>query len=99
MGNQILDDAQLRDALKELPEWQVVAAKLHREFKFKDFVTAFGFMTQAALVAEAMDHHPEWFNVYSRVSVDLTTHDAGGLTALDIQLAQRMDAIARRTAS
>ncbi len=89
-----LDDAQIAAALEQLPSWQLVAGKLHRDFKFADFVSAFGFMTQAAIVAEAMDHHPEWFNVYSRVSVDLTTHDVGGLTQLDVQLAMRMNAIA-----
>lgn len=94
MGNERLDDLQLREALKALPGWRLLEGKLHRDFKFRDFVAAFGFMTQAALVAETMDHHPEWFNVYNRVQVDLTTHDAGGLTALDVQLAHRMNAIA-----
>ena len=94
-----LDDAQIAAALEQLPSWQLVAGKLHRDFKFADFVSAFGFMTQAAIVAEAMDHHPEWFNVYSRVSVDLTTHDVGGLTQLDVQLAMRMNAIAAGLAS
>jgi 4a-hydroxytetrahydrobiopterin dehydratase len=62
-------------------------------FRFKDFVQAFGFMTRAALVAEKMDHHPEWSNVYRTVTVTLTTHDADGLTALDVELAERMDAL------
>lgn len=66
---------------------------LERTFRFKDFVEAFGWMTRAALLAERMDHHPEWSNVWNRVSVTLTTHDAGGLTDLDIRLAQAMDAI------
>ena len=94
MSNPRLNDVQLQDALRSLPGWQLVESKLHRDFRFEDFVAAFGFMTQAALVAENMNHHPEWFNVYNRVSVDLTTHDAGGLTELDVQLARRMDAIA-----
>ena len=94
VSNQQLDDSQLHDALKLLPEWRLEDGKLRREFKFPDFVAAFGFMTQVAIAAEAINHHPEWFNVYNRVRVDLTTHDAGGLTALDVQLARRMDAIA-----
>ena len=70
--------------------WQLVNGKLHREFVFRDFVAAFGFMAQVALVAEAMDHHPEWCNVYKTVTVDLVTHDVGGLTALDFDLARRI---------
>lgn len=77
-------------------DWKLVAGKLHRVFQFPDFVTAFGFMAQIALVAERMNHHPEWFNVYGKVQVDLTTHDSGGLTELDIQLAQAMNAAARQ---
>jgi 4a-hydroxytetrahydrobiopterin dehydratase len=74
--------------------WQVVDGKLHKEFRFGNFVEAFGFMTRAALVAESMDHHPEWFNVYQTVRVDLATHDAGGITGLDSALASRMEALA-----
>ena len=66
----------------------------HRKFVFKDFNQAFGFMTRAALVAEKMDHHPEWFNVYKTVEVTLSTHDAGGVTELDIKLAAEMDKLA-----
>ncbi|NIL97108.1 MAG: 4a-hydroxytetrahydrobiopterin dehydratase [Planctomycetales bacterium] len=99
VSREPLDDAQIAAALEQLPSWQLVAGKLHRDFKFADFVSAFGFMTQVAIVAEAMDHHPEWSNVYSRVSVDLTTHDVGGLTQLDVQLAMRMNAIAAGLAS
>ena len=99
VSREPLDDAQIAAALEQLPSWQLVAGKLHRDFKFADFVSAFGFMTQAAIVAEAMDHHPEWSNVYSRVSVDLTTHVMGGLTQLDVQLAMRMNAIAAGLAS
>jgi 4a-hydroxytetrahydrobiopterin dehydratase len=68
---------------------------IHRTYVFADFVAAFGFMTRAALVAEKMNHHPEWSNVYKTVAVTLTTHDAGGLSELDIRLAGRMDALAR----
>lgn len=89
-----LDDAALRDALRDLHDWTLAAGKLHREYHFPDFVTAFGFMASVALVAESMSHHPEWFNVYGRVVVDLTTHDAGGITELDLRLARRMDELA-----
>lgn len=91
-----LSETALEAALPSLPGWSVRDGKLRREFRFADFSEAFGFMTRAALVAEAMNHHPEWFNVYGRVDVDLTTHDAGGITALDLDLARRMDALAGR---
>jgi 4a-hydroxytetrahydrobiopterin dehydratase len=74
--------------------WQVIdGQKLNREFKFKDFIEAFGFMTKVAIAAEKMDHHPEWFNVYNRVVIDLTTHDVGGISALDIDLAKKINAL------
>ena len=81
--------------LQSLPKWQLVEGRdaITRSFRFKDFNAAFGFMTRAALVAEKLDHHPEWFNVYNKVDVTLSTHDAGGLTALDLKLAATMDAI------
>jgi 4a-hydroxytetrahydrobiopterin dehydratase len=91
-----LSDAELADALAKLPAWQLERGKLHRQYKFADFVAAFGFMSSAALVAQAMDHHPEWFNVWNVVRVDLATHDAGGVTALDIELAGKMEALAAR---
>ena len=78
-----------------LPNWQLVAGKLHRDLVFADFVEAFGFMTKVALVAEAMDHHPQWSNVWNRVSIDLVTHDTGGLSNLDVELAQRIDGLTR----
>lgn len=78
-------------ALTELPGWSVEGGKLHRQFQFPSFVEAFGFMSSVALVAESMGHHPEWFNVYNRVTVDLTTHDAGGITDKDVALARRMN--------
>ncbi len=74
-----------------LGEWTIEAGKLHRQFKFRDFAEAFAFMSEIAIRAEKMDHHPEWSNVYSRVVVDLVTHDAGGLTELDFRLAVLMD--------
>ena len=90
----LLDDAALEAALAELPSWTVLDGKLHREFVFADFNEAFGFMTRVALIAEQMNHHPEWFNVWSRVRVDLTTHDAGGITGYDVKLAAAMNRIA-----
>ena len=89
-----LDETALREALAELEGWSLEAGKLHREYHFPDFVTAFGFMSSVALVAEAMNHHPEWQNVYNRVVVDLVTHDASGITKKDLALAKRMDALA-----
>lgn len=83
-------DAEISDALGVLPGWSVVNDKLHREFQFRDFVEAFGFMTRVALHAENMGHHPEWFNVYNRVTVDLTTHDVGGISSRDFDLAQKV---------
>jgi len=74
--------------------WAVVSSKLHKEFRFDDFVAAFGFMASAALVAERMNHHPEWFNVYGTVRVDLVTHDVRGISERDFTLARAMDAIA-----
>ncbi len=84
-------------AVSEAPGWSVLPGErdaLHRTFKFADFNEAFGFMTRAAIMAEKLDHHPEWFNVYNRVEVTLTTHDADGVTALDVALAQFMTAAA-----
>jgi 4a-hydroxytetrahydrobiopterin dehydratase len=75
--------------------WQVVDGALRKGFRFPDFVAAFGFMTRAALVAQSMDHHPDWRNVYDRVEVTLSTHDAGGITALDFELARRMEGLLR----
>ncbi|MCP4655222.1 MAG: 4a-hydroxytetrahydrobiopterin dehydratase [bacterium] len=74
-----------------LEDWTVLDGKLQRDFSFDDFVGAFGFMTRVALVAESMGHHPEWFNVYNRVSIHLITHDAGGLTDRDFQFAARVN--------
>jgi 4a-hydroxytetrahydrobiopterin dehydratase len=100
MARNKLNDAEIADALASLnasagSPWSVEDGKLHKEFQFKDFNVAFGFMTRAAMVAESMDHHPEWFNVYKTVRIDLATHDAGGITELDFTLAGRMETIAR----
>lgn len=85
---------QIAEALNGLEGWSLSEGKLHRTFQFADFNTAWGFMSRVALVAEKMDHHPEWFNVYGVVRVDLSTHDAGGVTELDAALARRMNEIA-----
>ena len=89
-----LSESEIQSALRERSGWTVVNGKLHREYKFEDFVHAFGFMTCAALSAEAMNHHPEWFNVYNRLTIDLTTHDAGGLSARDLRLAATIEDLA-----
>jgi 4a-hydroxytetrahydrobiopterin dehydratase len=91
-----LSKEELDVALSKLPDWKLEDGKLHREYKFADFVGAFGFMTGAALVAQGMDHHPEWFNVWNTVRVDLATHDAGGVTTLDLELARKMEELAAR---
>ena len=91
-----LSKAKLAVALSKLPDWKLKGGKLHREYKFTDFAAAFGFMTRVALVAQDMDHHPEWFNVWNTVRVDLATHDAGGITALDVNLAHSMEKLAAR---
>jgi 4a-hydroxytetrahydrobiopterin dehydratase len=85
-----------KTALKKLSGWSEVKGRdaIGKKFVFKDFSEAFGFMTRAALAAEKMDHHPEWFNVYKTVEVTLSTHDAGGVTELDVKLAQTMDKLA-----
>jgi 4a-hydroxytetrahydrobiopterin dehydratase len=93
MAAQKLNEQELNTRLQQLSGWAVKNEKLHREFKFADFAHAFGFMTTAAVLIEKMNHHPEWFNVYNRVSVDLTTHDAGGITQRDIELARLLDSI------
>ena len=77
--------------VKTLSGWTIKRGKLHKEFKFKNFVQAIGFMTGVALVAEGMNHHPEWFNVYNKVIIDLTTHDAGGISTLDFEFAGKVE--------
>ena len=86
-----LGDDELADWLAEHPAWAVVDAKLHRELRFGSFVEAFAFMARVALVAERLDHHPEWSNVYATVVVDLTTHDADGITTRDLRRAAAID--------
>jgi 4a-hydroxytetrahydrobiopterin dehydratase len=91
-----LSGPELKKAVTGLKGWTVAKGKLHKEYKFADFIHAFGFMATAALAIEKMEHHPEWFNVYNRVTVDLTTHDAGGITSKDIDLARLLDETAKR---
>lgn len=88
-----LTDAETSAQLEGLSGWTVENEKLHKEFQFDSFVEAFGFMARLALIAESMNHHPEWFNVYNRVTIDLSTHDAGGISALDFELAKKADAL------
>jgi 4a-hydroxytetrahydrobiopterin dehydratase len=97
MAERLSADAR-KQALSGLPGWTETPGReaIGRTFTFKDFNEAFGFMARAALVAEKMDHHPEWRNVYKTVEVVLATHDAGGVTALDVDLAKAMNAIARQ---
>jgi 4a-hydroxytetrahydrobiopterin dehydratase len=85
-------------AMKDLPKWSKVRGRdaITRKFEFKDFNTAFAFMTRVALLAEKMDHHPEWFNVYNKLDVTLSTHDAGGVTENDVKMAKAMDGYAKR---
>ncbi len=89
-----LTDAQIADFLDARPGWELVDGKLHRELRFADFVEAFAFMTRVAMVAEKRNHHPEWSNVYNQVTIDLTSHDAGGITQRDLDLAETIDAFA-----
>lgn len=98
---QKLDVGARAAALKELPHWSAVQNRdaIHRNFKFKDFNAAFGFMSRVALMAEKLDHHPEWFNVYNRVDVTLTTHDCDGLSERDVKLARFMDEAADQAAA
>ena len=93
MAAKKLTEAQIQENLAQVDGWTIENGKLHKEFQFDNFITAFGFMTQLALVAESLNHHPEWFNVYNRVTIDLTTHDAGGISELDFQWAKQADAI------
>lgn len=94
-----LSQEEIDQHLEAVDGWFELDGKLQRDFEFKDFVTAFGFMAQVALAAEAMNHHPEWFNVYNRVSIHLMTHDAGGISQYDFELAQRINEILGATPS
>ena len=89
----LLNAAQLKDAQNLLPDWEVSGEFLFRVFLFKNFVEAFDFMTAISLIAENMNHHPDWSNVYNKVEVRLSTHDSGGVTSLDVDLALSMDSL------
>ena len=88
-----LSESDIDEELKKLSGWNVKDDKLHKEFQFDSFNQAFGFMTRAAMEIEKMNHHPEWFNVYNRITVDLTTHDAGGITNNDVNLARILNSL------
>ena len=92
MAVKVASEEQVQQFLQQSPGWQRVHGKLHREYRFADFAGAFAFMARVALVAEKTDHHPEWCNVYNRVTVDLVTHEVGGISERDFALAQAMDA-------
>ena len=98
MKLQKLTTAQIEQQLENIAGWTVKDAKLHREFVFKNFVAAFGFMTRVALLAEAGNHHPEWFNVYNRVRIDLSTHDVGGVSQRDFKLARAINELLNESA-
>ena len=93
MPAQRLNDSQRSDLTSVLPHWCLEGETLRRDFQFHDFVEAFGFMSKVALLAEARNHHPNWSNVYNRVTIELTTHDLGGLSNLDRELAIAIDAL------
>jgi len=89
-----LSKTDIDEELKSLPGWSIVNEKLHKEFQFDSFNQAFGFMTRAAMEIEKMNHHPEWFNVYNKITIELTTHDAGGITKNDVNLAKILNSLA-----
>ena len=88
-----LSQADIEEELKKLPGWKIMNEKLHKEFQFESFNQAFGFMTRAAMEIEKMNHHPEWFNVYNKITIELTTHDAGGITKNDVNLAKILNSL------
>jgi 4a-hydroxytetrahydrobiopterin dehydratase len=90
-----LSDKEIQQEVNKLDGWKVVNGKVNKTFEFDDFVQAFGFMTRVAIEAEKMNHHPEWFNVYNRVKIDLVTHDVDGISNYDIKLAKTIDRIAK----
>jgi 4a-hydroxytetrahydrobiopterin dehydratase len=90
-----LSEKEIKEQVAGLDGWKVVSGKVNKTFEFNDFVQAFGFMTRVAMEAEKMNHHPEWFNVYNRVKIDLVTHDVSGISNYDIKLAETIDRIAK----
>jgi len=96
MSVKLATEVQLSEFLGANPDWKLIENKLQNTYVFNDFIQAFGFMAQAAIIAEKQNHHPEWFNVYKTVRVDLSTHEAGGITEKDFLLAKAMDKIAEQ---
>jgi 4a-hydroxytetrahydrobiopterin dehydratase len=90
-----LSEKEIQQEVEKLDGWKVVGGKVNKTFEFEDFVQAFGFMTRVAMEAEKMNHHPEWFNVYNRVRIDLVTHDVSGISNYDIKLAKTIDKVAK----
>jgi 4a-hydroxytetrahydrobiopterin dehydratase len=90
-----LSDGEIRENLEGLKDWKLVSGKLHREMTFESFEDAVSFMMRSSMEIAKLDHHPEWFNVYNRVTVDLVTHDVGGLSQYDFELARKLDDVAR----
>jgi 4a-hydroxytetrahydrobiopterin dehydratase len=90
---RLLQDSELQKELKTLDGWSVVKGKLYKEFKFENFAQAFGFMASVAIEAEGMNHHPDWFNVYDTVRINLVTHDLGGIGTFDIELARKIEGL------
>ena len=93
MSVQPLNTEQITELLQQLPQWSLVNGQLHRELVFADFNEAFGFMSRVALIAETVGHHPEWFNAWNKLVIELTTHDIGGLSTLDQELSRRIEAL------
>lgn len=94
MKAQKFSEAEIQQHLSSVPGWTLANGKLHRALEFPDFVAAFGFMAKVALIAESMNHHPEWFNVWNKVVIDLNTHSVQGISNLDFQLAAKINRIA-----
>jgi len=90
-----LSEKEIQQEVSKLDGWKVIGGKVNKTFEFEDFVQAFGFMTRVAMEAEKMNHHPEWFNVYNRVRIDLVTHDVSGISNYDIRLAKTIDKVAK----
>lgn len=93
MATKRLSESEIAERLPKLVKWSVLGGRLHREYQFKDFTRAFGFMSSVALLAEKRDHHPDWSNAYGKVVIDLVSHDVGGLTARDFELAEAIDSL------
>ncbi|MEM1113303.1 MAG: 4a-hydroxytetrahydrobiopterin dehydratase [Pseudomonadota bacterium] len=93
MSMKKLSTVEVEQRLGQLPDWTLDEGKLYRHFVFNNFLEAFGFMTQVAMLAETLNHHPEWSNVWSRVEIHLTTHDCGGISELDFELAGRINTL------